>query len=75
MTTPGYGEAMCASGCIGKRSDTFPWFALRVRARFEATAKQVLQGKEFETELNLALLKALSVVKLRTGPYTPSTND
>jgi hypothetical protein len=32
------------------------------------------QGKEFEAELNLALLKALSVVKLRTGPYTPSTN-
>jgi len=30
------------------------------------------QGKEFEAELNLALLKALSVVKLRTGPYTPS---
>jgi transposase InsO family protein len=32
------------------------------------------QGKGFEAELNLALLKALSVVKLRTGPYTPSTN-
>jgi len=49
MTTPTYGEAMCAGGDIGKLSGTLPWFALRVRSRFEATAKQVLQGKEFET--------------------------
>jgi transcription antitermination factor NusG len=49
MTTPTYGEAMCAGGCIGKLSGNLPWFALRVRSRFEATAKQVLQGKEFET--------------------------
>ena len=48
MTTPTYGEALYASGCTGKLSETLPWFALRVRSKFEATAKQLLQGKEFE---------------------------
>ena len=49
MTTPPYGEATCAGGDIGKLGGALPWFAVRVRARFEATAKQMLQGKELET--------------------------
>lgn len=49
MTTPTYGGATSLCVGVGIPSETYPWFALRVRSRFEATAKNILLGKEFET--------------------------
>ena len=49
MTTPFVGEGIRVHGGEGKQSEGLPWFALRVRSKYETTAKAVLQGKEFET--------------------------